>query len=82
MTSLEEKKINLRRQCTSSLGVGVQLGDDDRADVDSLREGLGLGLAGLADRGIHHEHHVVRLHRVRHLQHFLEQTRFLKEDSS
>ena len=48
MTSLEEKKINLRRQCTSSLGVGVQLGDDDRADVDSLREGLGLGLAGLA----------------------------------
>ena len=52
--------LDSRREGASSLGVAVQLGDDDGADVHLLLEGARLGLTGLADGRVHHKHHVIR----------------------
>ena len=51
----------LRAEGSASLGVAVQLGDDHGRNVYLVLEGLGLGLAGLPDGGVHHVHNVVRL---------------------
>ncbi|GMT20256.1 hypothetical protein PFISCL1PPCAC_11553, partial [Pristionchus fissidentatus] len=65
------------RQCSSSFGVRVKLGDDDGADVYRVSKGSGLCLASLTDRCIHHEDDVVWLHSIGNLQHFLEERRLL-----
>lgn len=54
----------------------IQLGDNDRTDVDLFLESFGLRLASLPNGGIHHEDNVIRLHSRGHRQHLLEQ-RFL-----
>ena len=54
------KIIKLRAEGSSSLGVTIQLGDDDRTDVNFLFEGPSLSFASLTDRGVHHEDNVVR----------------------
>ncbi|GMT25633.1 hypothetical protein PFISCL1PPCAC_16930, partial [Pristionchus fissidentatus] len=65
------------RQCSSSLRVRVQLGDDNGSDVHRIAERSGLRLASLTDRGVHHEDDVVRVHSVGDLEHLLEERRLL-----
>ena len=65
------------REGATALGVAVQLGDDDGADVHLLLKGLSLRLASLANRGVHDEDNVVRTDSVGDRQHFFEQGFFL-----
>mmetsp|Transcript_11743 Transcript_11743/g.30652 ORF Transcript_11743/g.30652 Transcript_11743/m.30652 type:complete len:271 (+) Transcript_11743:165-977(+) len=62
-----------RRERAAALRVAVELGDDHRADLDLLLEGLGLVVRRLADRRVHHKHNVVRLRNRGDLLHLLEE---------
>mmetsp|Transcript_18724 Transcript_18724/g.58872 ORF Transcript_18724/g.58872 Transcript_18724/m.58872 type:complete len:549 (+) Transcript_18724:619-2265(+) len=66
-----------RRERATALGVAVQFGDDDRADLDGLVEGLGLVPDRLALRRVEHEDDLVGRYRLPDLLHLLEQRRLL-----
>lgn len=60
-------------QCTTTLGVTVEFGDDDGADGHRGLECLRLIARRLSDGRVHGEDDVVGRHHARHLLHLLEQ---------
>jgi hypothetical protein len=52
-------KSDLRAESSTTLGVAIQLGDDDSADADFFLEGFGLRLASLPNTRVHHENCVI-----------------------
>jgi hypothetical protein len=58
---------------TAALGVAIHLGDDHSANQGALPERLRLLERGLADAGVHDEHHQVLLGGVRDLPHLLQE---------
>ena len=50
----------LRAEGTTTIGMAIQLGNDDRTDVDFLFERPSLSFASLTDGGVHNENNIVR----------------------
>jgi hypothetical protein len=57
--------------------VSVQFRDNHTAHIDTVSEGQGLVVTGLADRTVHDKDHVGGVHGFVHLLHFVEQLLFL-----
>lgn len=50
----------LRAEGATTLGVAIQLGNDDRTDVDFLFESPSLSFTSLTNGGVHNEDNIIR----------------------
>mmetsp|Transcript_12329 Transcript_12329/g.23950 ORF Transcript_12329/g.23950 Transcript_12329/m.23950 type:complete len:211 (-) Transcript_12329:644-1276(-) len=64
-------------QGTTTLGMTIKLGDDDRSDRDTLFKGKGLICNSLANCRIHNEDHLIRGNNIHNLLHFFEKLSLL-----
>ena len=51
--------LKTHKALTSSLSMGIHLGDDDRSNIDLVCKSTRLGLTSLTNGGIHNEHNII-----------------------